>query len=363
MNIFRIVTAISVLCLGTVIYGAKIVSDETAYPTVAFFSDEERRGISVKVKGIVQSVGVREILTAKEQEIGRQIQDKTKITVRLYNSESINPGSILYVVNDRNLVVAKLSVLDVFKSRSFDYMCVGYGSFRTVKNEYRVVQRASDSTVSNAFLYVAQAYREIEMKDTSKAIELFQKAIKADRDNPEAHTGLGYIYLESNMIPFAVKEFDLAYASRGRVYDREDRFSLLKGCALSRFKGVFYSELPKGNKTREKYHAEGLNFAKEANTIFNDDAETHMILGKFYFDRSTDAMTKIENENDDKTIREMKKVLELEPLTPEAGIIAAKIYKKHGEKENALKYISIARNADPKNTEALSLEKVIKAMK
>lgn len=363
MKSIRIIAAVSVLFTGTFVYGAKMISDETAHPTVAFFSDEERRGITVQVKGIVQSVGVREMLTAKEKEIGRQIQDKTQVTVRLYNNDSINPGSILYVINDRNLVVAKLSVLNVFKSRSFDYMCVGYGSFRTVKNEYRVVQRASDSTVSNAFLYVAQAYREIEMKETSKAIEFFQKAIRADRDNPEAHTGLGYIYLESNMIPFAVKEFDLAYSSRGRVYDREDRFSLLKGCALSRFKGVFYSELAKGNKTREKYLAEGIDFAKEANAVFNDDAETHLILGKFYYDRSTDALTKIENENDDRTIREMKKVLELDPVNAEAALIAAKIYKKHGEKDQAVRYVSIARNADPKNSEAISLEKVIKTMK
>jgi tetratricopeptide (TPR) repeat protein len=344
-------------------YAAKMISDETARPTVAFFTDEERRGVSVNLKGVVQSVGVRELLTEKEREIGRQIQDKTQVTVRLYNNESINPGSVLYVLNERNLVVAKLSVFTVFKSRTFDYMCVGYGSFRTVKRDYRVVQRASDSTVSDAFIFIARAYREIELKETSKAIECFQKAIAADRGNPEAHTGLGYIYLESDMIPFAVREFDFAYLSRGRVYDREDRFMLLKGCALSRFKGVFNSELPKGNKTREKYLDEGVSFAKEANAVYGDDAETHLMLGKFYYDRSTDAMTKIENENDNKTVIEMKKVLELDPANVDAGMIAAKIFKKHGEKETALKYINAARSADPKNTEAISLEKAIKSMK
>jgi Tetratricopeptide repeat len=341
----------------------KLSLDPNSIQTVIFFNEEDQIGVRAEVKGVVMNIGARETSTAKEREIGRPIQDKTKISVRLNNNDGVIPGGLLYVINERNLVVGKISVLDSFKSKAFYMMCVGYGNFRMAKQDFRVVRRITETSSTDAYLYVARAYREVENKDISKAIEMFQRAIISDKDNPEAHMGLGYVYLEQKLIPFAIKEFDAAYQSKGRVYDKEDRFMLLKGCAETRFNAVFRSELPKGNKIREKYLDEGIKYAKESIAVYDGSAEAHFMLGKFYYDRSTDALTKIETDNDERTVKEMLKVLEIQKDHLDACIILSKVYKKHSNRDKALLYIEMARNIDATNADARELEKTIRNMR
>ena len=64
--------------------------------------------------------------------------------VRLYDAEGINEGDTLYVINDKNLVTAKMTVRTLFNSISFGPMLVGYGNFRLRSVGDRVVQRTEE---------------------------------------------------------------------------------------------------------------------------------------------------------------------------------------------------------------------------
>jgi len=342
---------------------ARLVPSESGKMMVVFFNEEDHIGTNAVLKGIINQTGLREFGTEKERELGQKIQGRTKATARLYRDEEIIPGTVLYVINDKNLVVAKFTAMTVFKSAAFDRMCVGYGEFRGVQQDFRIVQKSMDSRASEAYLQIAQGNYSMEMKDLSAAINHYEKAVLYDHDNPEAHTGLGYIYLEQKIIPFAIREFDAAYSSRKRVYDKEDKYLLLKGCAQSRYMAVFYSELVKGNPARDKYEDQGILYSREAVAQYPDSVEANFYLGMFYYDKSTDALTKVETENDVKAVEAMEKVIMLKSDHFDAHIILAKIYKKHGNKDRSLFYIRKAREIDPVNVDARELEKSISAMK
>jgi tetratricopeptide (TPR) repeat protein len=364
MKIYKAFAIILFILVSDIyVSAAKLVSDEKGKKIVVFFSEEDHVGTIAVIKGIIAQTGLREFSTAKERELGQKIQGRTKATARLYSEEEVIPGSVLYIVNDRNLVVAKFTAMMVFKSVSFDRMCTGYGNFRAVKQDYRIVQKTMDSRASEAYLHIARGNYSMQMNDLSEAMIHFEKAVHYDSDNPEAHTGLGYIYLEQKMIPFAIREFDAAYESRKRVYDKEDKYLLLKGCAQARYYAVFYSELVKGNPVRDKYEEQGIRYAKEAAAVYPDSVEANFYLGMFYFDKSTDALTKIETENDVKAVDTMKKVITLKNDHFEAHMVIAKIYKKHGNKDRSLYYVKKAREIDPVNADSRELEKSIAAMK
>ncbi|HEY1406869.1 MAG TPA: tetratricopeptide repeat protein [Spirochaetota bacterium] len=345
------------------LFAAKLSFDKRDESVIIFFTEEDRIGVKAQLCGIVLQMGVKETLDPKEKELGKSVQDHSKISVRLISSDGIIPGSVLYVVNDRNLVVAKVHTVKVFDSTSFYKVCVGYGNFRAVQKDFRVVQRADDERANNAYLYISKGNYYRDQGDISKSIEYFQKAVTIDKRNPEAHSALGFLYLEQKLIPFAIKEFDLANENVGRLYDKEDIYLLLKGSAESRYMAAFYSELPKGNKLRERYVEEGIYFSKRAIAVFPDSTESHFYLGRFYYDRSTDEMSKIETENDENAVKEMEKVISLNTDQFDAYVILARIYKKHNDKDKALQYADKATRINPADSDARELYKSIRKMK
>jgi hypothetical protein len=344
-------------------YGAKLYVEPGEDKLLIFFTEESKIGQKAILKGLISEIGAREFSTEKEKELGQSIQDRTKALIRLVDAVDIIPGNTLYVVNERNLIVARLSILTVFKSSSFEMMCVGYGNFRVSKQGYRVVQVANDDRSTDASGYCAKGNYYYDMGDQSKAIEYYQKSIGCDKTYPEAHSALGYIYLEQKLIPFAMKEFDIAYQYRARVYDKEELYLILKGSVESRYTAAFRSELPKGNKIRERYVDEGIRLANEAIKIYPESLDAHFYLGSFYYDRSTSDLTRIETENDKLVKDEMLKVLSFKEDHTEANMILAKLYRKHQMKEIALKFAEKAVSSDPKSIEARDLKKAIEKMK
>lgn len=340
---------------------AKLVLDGSPDVQV-FFNDGDQVGHFCHVVGVIDSLGTREFSTDKEKELGIKIQGKTKSLVRLTDQTGIMNGSILYVINERNLVVSKMTVSSVFSTVSFDEMCVGYGNFRNVQKDYRVVRAASETDGEGGASYIADGNRYKENGDISKAIESYQKAIVSDSRNPEAHSALGYIYLEQNMVQFAMKEFAEGYRNIGRLYDKEDRYNLLKGCASSRYTAVFHSELPKGNQIRDKYVTEGIKFANEAVTVYPDSVDMNYMLGSFYYERSG-ADQKLDTVNEVKTRNCMLKVLKEKDDHVDALVILAKLYKKHGNRSKAELYASKAVSVAPQDTSVRDLLTSIKAMK
>ena len=342
-------------------HAAKLVEEESSDVHV-FFNESDSAGTLCHVVGIVDSVGTREMSTDKEKELGMKIQGRTKILVRLSDPVGLNAGAMLYVVNERNLVVSKMSVSSIFRSVSFENMCVGYGNFRNVKQDFKVVRLSKEVSGQSAAESIAKGNFYRENGDISKAIQEYQNALKADPRSPEAHSALGYVYLERNMAQFAVKEFNEAYAGIGRVYDREDRFNLLKGCAHSRYMASFNSELQKGSPLRTKYVEEGIRFAKEAVDVYPESVEANWMLGSFYYDRSGEDQ-KLDTANEVKCRDCMLRVIKAKPDHVEALVILAKLYKKHRNRDKAELYASKAVAAAPQDRAVRDLLTSIKEMK
>ncbi|MGL4368736.1 MAG: tetratricopeptide repeat protein [Spirochaetota bacterium] len=327
-----------------------------------FFTEGDLIGGYGSIVGSIDSIGTRELSDEKDKEVGRNIQGKTKALVRLSDAEGVTGGSVVYVINDRNLVVSKIVVQSVFSSLSLDKMCVGYGNCRNSQKDFRVVRIADENLSSDASALVAQGDYFRRKGDISKAIETYEKALSIDKTNPEAHSALGYIYLDQKMLQFAVKEFNYAYAAAGRVYDREEKFLLLQGCAQSRYMSVFFSELPKGNPVRDKYVTEGIRFAQEALSFYPDSADMNFYLGMFYYEKGS-LDQKLDTDNDLKVHECMIKTIRLKSDYTAAYIIIAKIYKKHNNKEKAELYAQKAVSLEPANADARELFSVIRKMK
>jgi tetratricopeptide (TPR) repeat protein len=353
--------AVILLLSALPLAAAKIVEDESSDVQV-FFNESDVAGTFCHVVGIVDSIGTREMSTDKEKELGMRIQGRTKLLVRLSDPIGLNAGSVLYVINERNLVVSKMAVSSIFKTVSFEMMSVGYGNFRNAKPDFKVVRLSKQEKGQGAAESIAKGNFHRENGDISKAIQEYQNALKADPKNPEAHTALGYVYLDRNMAQFAIKEFSEAYLGIGRVYDREDRFNLLKGCAHSRYIASFNSELPKGSPLRTKYIEEGVRFASEAVSVFPESVEANYMLGVFYYERSGDDM-KLDTENEVKSRDCMLRVIKAKPDHVDALVILAKLYKKHRNRTKAELYGAKAVAAAPQDKSVRDLFSSIKAMK
>jgi tetratricopeptide (TPR) repeat protein len=357
----KLLICAGIIIMGLPLFAAKLLMEDGSAIN-AFYNDGDMTGIHCKVVGVIDSTGTREFSTEKEKELGMKIQGKTKAVIRLSESDSVADGSLLYIVNERNLIVAKVTVSTVFSSVSFNRICVAYGNVRNVQKDFHAVIPASDSLETKVYEYIARGNFYREKENLSEAIEEYEKAVAIDKKSPEAHSALGYIYLERGMIQFAQKEFTCAYDNAGRVYDKEEKFLLLKGCAKSRYLSIFNSELPRGNQLRDKYVSEGIQFGKEALDLYPDSAEVNFMTGAFYYDLSSYS-TKIDTANELKARDYMLKVLKLQDNNTDAMVIIAKLYKKHRNREKAELYASKALAITPQDSSVRELVNSIKEMK
>ena len=115
-------------------------------------------------------------------------------SVRLYNNLGVSIGDVLYIVDDNNLIVAKITVTSMFKRSRFGYLVLGTGQLRLVNIGNRVVQRINDNNQSKkAFVQRGKGDVSQETGETGKAISYYKSALSVDKNNPEAHLSLGYI--------------------------------------------------------------------------------------------------------------------------------------------------------------------------
>lgn len=331
---------ISVLLFSINLNAANLVSDDGSYKMKAYFSNDDMLGRDVELKGVITSLTARSY--SFEKDLTKQVQDKTKATVRLYNSFGIKKGDILYIINSRNFVTAKIEVVSIFKTDSFGYMLIGHGILRLTSDGDRVVQETANSNSQYAYIYKTRGdyYRELGQND--KAIAEYNKAFEYDKSNPEAHTAMGYIYLQNKIFQYAYKEFSEAKKEIGRIYDNEERFLLLKGICEVRFNEVYYTNIT--NELRIKYIKEGILNAKEALEIYNNSEDINFFIGKFYLDNA--------NENDVDAKNHLLKVINLNSNKTEAYIALSKLYERHNNKDKSKFYANEALKIDPANDEA-----------
>lgn len=318
--------------------------------TKVFYSRSDVKGWKALVKGKVLSFSINTDI--KKDDLRQQVRSKSRLTVRLSDHRGIKKGDELFVIDKRQLIIARIHVENVFQNRSLGYLLVGTGNFRHCRINDLVVQRVSDEYSRYAHIYRGRGDYFLEQGEKGRAIAEYKKALKLDRGNPEAHIGLGYIYLKQGVLQYAFREFSEAYKNMGRLYDNEEKYRLLKGMTEIRFRETFYSYLP-GSK-RKILRKEGIRYAEEALKLYPESTEINYYLGRFYYKKSTMP------ENRDRTARDyFLKVIKKNPLHTDANIALSELYYKHKNREKARFYASQALKGDARNRRARQLLKYI----
>lgn len=297
-------------------------SDQAATLKV-FYHERDTAGWNTVLIGKLESIGIKG--EYDKNDISQTARDKSKASVRLYQSEGIQKGDEIFVINDKNLIVSRLEVKTVFKSVSFGPMLVGYGNLRLAKAGNRVVQRVEEQYSKYAYIYGARGDYYNATGDEGEAIKNYKKAIELDRGNPEAHLALGLLYLKDDMLQFAFKEFSEAYKRISRMYDKEDRYALLCRIAETRYRQAYFTRIPSDAKAR--YIKDGIRYAEEALEMYPDSREAHFYLGIFHY--------KNPDRSDIKARDHLLKVLELDPENLDACLILAELYYNHGNRKKA----------------------------
>lgn len=305
-----------------------------------FYTMTDRVGWKAILKGkIISYMSVDEL---RHDDLERSAQDRGKVTVRLYNAEGVHEGDTLYVINDSNLIVAKMTVKTIFNSATFGRMLVGHGNFRLSSAGDRVVKRAEDEGSKDSYIHKARGDYFYTVGDNGEAIREYKTALKLDPNNPEAHLALGMIYKKDGLDQFAIKEFQESHRYIVRMYDKEDRFQLLKNMAETRYKQVYEDVAPE--KLRGKYRDEGINFSREALVIYPDSEKINYYLGMFLCRWG---------EPDDKKAKEyLLKVVSINPSNADAYVALSKLFYRHDNSGKARQYAEKAREADPRNASA-----------
>lgn len=340
---------IAVLVMTATSVSANMIVEEGRQRIKVFSTMTDREGLTAVLKGKVLSYSAKDEFD--KDDLFGSAQDKTKATVRLYNMEGVNEGDILYVINDKNLIVAKMKVRNVFKSMSFGDMLIGYGKFRLSSAGDRVVQMAEDENAKYSYIYKARGDYYDNTGEQGDAIREYKDALKVDRNNPDAHYALGMVYLKQGLDQFALKEFQESYRNIGRMYDKGDKFQLLQSIAEIRYREVYESFLP--DRLKDKYRDDAKKICREALGIYPQSEKINYYLGVFNY-RSP-------NPDDRKARDYFLKVIEINPSNADAYVSLAELYNRHENLEKARLYAGKAMEADSTNPRAQKMVKYLES--
>lgn len=348
LNIFYRSIFIVLFLVSTIFATGQMKYDNPGKIIPVFYTQNDYVAWKAIVKGRIISIGERED-TAK-QELTRTLQPKTKITVRLYNTDGIHKGSTLYVININNLIVSRFTVETVFRSQSFGDMLVGYGYFRLSTIGDRVIQRYEGAYPEFAKIHKARGDYYKNVGEFGNAIKEYNQAIILDANYPEAHIELGKIYFNDNVLQFAFNEFGQAYINKDRIVDRHDTFELLYYMAKTRFIEAYDANIPAVLK--DKYIKEGIKYANEALFIMPDSVDILYMLGSMYY-KNTDP-------DDVAAKKTFEKVIEIDSTHIGAYIALSELYMKHKNNNKANYYSKKALEVDPANERARFIYRMTK---
>ncbi len=326
---------------------ANMIMDDNQRFIKAYYTQGDTMGWDTELKGKIIEKGADLKI---DRTVTDNAQDSTNASARLYNNIGVSIGDILYIINSNNLIVGKITVSSVFKTDTFGYMAVGTGKLRLVNIGDRVVQRINNNRMNNAFVYRGRGDINRELGETGKAINFYKNALMIDKNNPEAHLSLGYIYLNDDMLEYANTEFREAEKNVRRMYDNEDRYYLFKGLTEVRFKQSYF--VNSAARLREKYIKEGIEYSKRALNIYPDSKEVNYYLGIFYY-RNAEPEEVLAKD-------QLLKAILLDENNADAYIALAELYDKHDNREKAITFAEKALKIDPANDRAKNIIKKLK---
>ncbi len=347
-------TSIILLCVYAVFFSmplaAGMIMDPMKERMTVFYTQSQKEGWNAMLRGLVVSISTRQVIDTND--ISQAIRENSSITIRLYSGDTVLEGDELFVVNDRNLIIARMKVAVVFKSITFDTMAIGYGNFKFAHDGDRVVQRVQELHGHTSYLFKSRGDYFTATGDEGNAISEYKKALDLDGNNPSARLELGYVYLKQGLVQFASKEFEIGYKNIGRIYDNEDRYRLFRGLVHVRFEEVYNTGVPE--KLKKKFREEGISFAHEALKIYPESVEVNYMLGYFNY--------RTPNPSDTKARDYFLKVVELDPEHVDAYVCLSELYLKHKNKEKSRSYAEKALQCDPSNVKVRELLKILKGI-
>ena len=328
---------------------ANMIMAEGTERLKVFYTMTDREGRKAVVKGKILSFSAKDVLD--KDDVYAKAQDRNKATVRLYNAEGLHEGDLLYVINEKNLIVAKMEVRVMFKSRSFGDMLVGYGNFRLASVGDRVIRDESEEVSKYAYIHKARGDYYDNIGERGNAIQQYKSALELDRNDPSSRLALGVLYLREGLDQFAMREFQEAYRNINRLQDREDRFLLLRHIAEIRYREIYESFIPESLK--ERYRAEAIKMCREAIRVYPESERMHYYLGVLHY--------RTPNPDDRKARDYFIKVLELNP--GHAGALAAlsELYFRHDNMDKARMYAEKALESERDNAIARAMIRKIES--
>jgi tetratricopeptide (TPR) repeat protein len=175
---------------------------------------------------------------------------------------------------------------------------------------------------------LAQAYTVADRIDD--AVTQYQMALKLDKENPEALTGLGLIAMDA-------KQWRSAQAYWQRVVDRLDKGEFAgKDTRLET--GYYYLGL---SLMEQKKEQDAVSYFKEALRIRRDASDTHYALSVAYKRLGLE----------DKSREELEYALMFDPGMPEANYDAGQLLLKDGDVASAAERFRLSLDRAPKREE------------
>lgn len=150
----RILFAIALLGIISTAALSNMIMEEGQGRMKVFYSMTDREGWDAVLKGKIISYSSKDEYDPRD--LIARAQEKSKATVRLYSAEGIHEGDTLYVINDKNLIVARMKVRTIFKSASFGDVLVGYGNFRLSAPGDRVIRKAEEEESKYSYIFKAR---------------------------------------------------------------------------------------------------------------------------------------------------------------------------------------------------------------
>lgn len=320
---------------------ANMILDRSSARVKIYQTKSLMNGWDAVIKGKVSSISSMD--TVDDNDLLGRAKDKYKATVRLYNADGIKTGDILYIVNNNNLIVAKLTVKNIFKTASLGYMLVGYGNCRLAGVDFVVAQRVEDEFAKNAFVFKSRGDYYVNIGDYGKAITEYKKSLELDRGSPETHMALGSVYLNQGVDRFAYHEFQEAYKRMNRLYDNEDKYLLLKGLVEIIFKEVYHTS-NLNTAMKKKFISDGIGYCKEGLKIYSKSYEMNYYMAMFHYQGP---------ETDHKIAKDyFLKVVDLKPDHAESYVALSNLFFMHGNKDKARIYLDKALDLDKFNPDA-----------
>lgn len=179
-------------------------------------------------------------------QIGVDLRPDT-LTVKVLYNPGIRVGQTLYLIEknpdhisykDGN-IVGQVKVVSIFNTSFFGQQIRGEGYLRLIDNKVMTVAMPIESeSLEDAILLRKQADYFITKGDIASAISYYKKAIKMDKNYPEAHYFLGKIHSSGK---YAVSsdsedqgsgegyvsagyEYKIAWNNRDKFIDKHDKF-------------------------------------------------------------------------------------------------------------------------------------------